>query len=118
MSKALSKVGATNPRIKSNVKRGDEVVVISGDQKGKVSKVLEVYQNGKILVEGVNVKTKHKKAQGPGAEGEIIKIETPIYSCKVMLWDESSKKATRVGKKILEDGRKVRIAKTSNEELG
>ena len=117
LSRALNKVGVSNPRVKSHVKAGDEVVVITGSDKGKISKVLKVFQNGKLLVEGVNMKTKHKKAYAPGQEGEITKIEFPIYSSNVMLWDESAKKATRVGKKVLENGTKVRVSKVSGEQL-
>ncbi len=117
LSRALNKVGATNPRIKCHVKTGDEVVVISGDDKGKIAKVLDVFQDGKILVEGVNVKTKHKRPMGPGSEGEVIKLETPIYASKVMVWDEKAKKATRVAKKYEADGSKVRVSKVSGDNL-
>jgi large subunit ribosomal protein L24 len=110
LSRALNKVGASNPRVKCHVK-------ISGSDKGKITKVLEVFQDGKILVEGVNVKVKHKKAAGPGSEGEIIKLETPIFASKVMIWDEKSKKATRVAKKIQADGAKVRVSKVSGDNL-
>ena len=117
LSRALNKVGASNPRVKCHVKTGDEVVVISGSDKGKITKVLEVFQDGKILAEGVNIKIKHKKAAGPGSEGEIIKLETPIFASKVMIWDEKSKKATRVAKKIQADGVKVRVSKVSGDNL-
>jgi large subunit ribosomal protein L24 len=117
LSRALNKVGASNPRVKCHVKTGDEVVVISGSDKGKITKVLEVFQDGKILVEGVNVKFKHKKAAGPGSECEIIKLETPIFASKVMVWDEKAKKATRVAKKIQADGAKVRVSKVSGDNL-
>lgn len=117
LSRALNKVGASNHRVKSHVKCGDEVVVITGADKGKISKVLEVYQNGKILVEGVNIKTKHKKANAPGQESEISKIELPIYASNVMIWDETAKKASRVAKKVLENGKKVRVSKVSGEQL-
>lgn len=117
LSRALNKVGATNPRVKCHVKTGDEVVVISGSDKGKISKVLDVFQDGKILVEGVNIQTKHKKAAGPGAEGEVITREAAIFASKVMLWDEKAKKATRVGKKLQADGSKIRVSKVSGESL-
>ena len=117
LSRALNKVGASNPRVKSHVKCGDEVIVISGSSKGKISKVLDVFLDGTIIVEGVNVKTKHKKAYDPGQEGEITKIEAPIYASNVMIWDETAKKASRVGKKTLENGSKFRISKVSGEQL-
>ena len=117
MSRALNKVGASNPRVKSHVKCGDEIVVITGKDKGKISKVLEVYQDGKILVEGVNLKVKHKKSRGEGDESGITELESPIYASNVMIWDETANKASRVGKKILDSGEKVRISKASGEQL-
>jgi large subunit ribosomal protein L24 len=118
-SQALIKKGKTNLRPKLHINRGDEVVVISGaDKSDKLRKVLEVFRDeGKIIVEGVNIVKKHRRGQGPGREGEIIEVEAPIFASKVMIWDESKKKASRVGKKFLDNGKKVRIAKTSGEQI-
>ena len=117
-SQALVKKGRRNLKVKLHVNKGDEVVVVSGEDKGKISKVLEVYpKNGKILVEGVNMVKRHTRAQGPGQEGEIVEKEAPIYAAKVMLWDDENKKASRVGSKLLDSGRKVRILKTSGEQI-
>ena len=112
------KKGRRNLRVKLHVNKGDLVVVISGDDKGKIAKVLEVYpKNGKILVEGINIIKKHTRAQGPGQEGEIVEKESVIYSSKVMLWDEENKKASRVGANVLESGKKIRVLKTSGEQI-
>lgn len=117
-SQALVKKGRRNLRVKLHVNKGDVVVVISGDDKGKIAKVLEVYpKNGKILVEGINIIKKHTRAQGPGQEGEIVEKESVIYSSKVMLWDEENKKASRVGANLLESGKKIRVLKTSGEQI-
>ena len=118
VSEALVKKGRRNIQAKMNVNRGDEIVVISGDDKGKIAKVLEVFRdNGKILVEGVNVIKKHRRAAGPGQEGEIIEMEAPIFASKVMLWDEANKKPSRVGHKVLDNGKKVRTLKSSGEQI-
>ncbi len=118
VSSALVKKGRRSLQAKLNVNRGDEVVVISGDDKGKIGKVLEVFRaDGKIIVEGVNMIKKHRRAMGPGQEGEIIEMEGPIFSSKVMLWDGANNKASRVGTKILDGGKKVRVFKTSGEQI-
>ena len=117
-SSALVKRGRNNLLPKMHVNKGDEIVVISGSQKGTIGKVLEVYKaKGKIIVEGVNIIKKHRKAQGPGQEGEIAEVEAPIFASKVMLWDSESKKASRVAKISLESGKKVRALKTSGEQI-
>lgn len=117
-SSSLVKKGSTNLKNNVHIKLGDEVVVISGDDKGKIGKVIRILKSeGKIIVEGVNIIKRHKRAMGPGREGEIIEMEAPIYSSKVMIWDEVSKKASRVAHKVLESGEKVRIAKVSGEQI-
>lgn len=117
-SKALIKQGSSNLVPKIHVNRGDNVVVISGKDKGKIGKVIKIIKGeGKIIVEGVNIIKKHQKSMGPGRPGEIIESEAPIFASKVLHWDESKKKATRISKKILDNGNKVRIAKVSGEQL-
>jgi large subunit ribosomal protein L24 len=117
-SLALVKKGRKNLLPKIHVNKGDEVVVISGDDKGKIGKVLEVYKSkAKIIVEGVNIIKKHRRAMGPGQEGEIAEVEAPIFASKVMLWDEENKKASRVSKITLDGGKKVRALKTSGEQI-
>ena len=68
-----------------NVKKGDTIVVLSGKDKGKQGKVLKSDpKGGKVIVEGINVAMKHRKPRKQGEEGGIVKMETPIYACKVM----------------------------------
>lgn len=118
VSEALVKKGRRNLQAKMHVNRGDEVVVISGDDKGKVGKVLEIFKDkGKIIVEGVNIIKRHRRANTPGQEGEIVELEAPIFASKVMLWDAEGNKASRVAHKILESGQKVRLYKTTGEQI-
>ncbi len=100
-----------------NIKRDDKVIVLSGKDKGKTGKVLVADPKAlKVIVEGVNVATKHQKAQKKGQDGGIIKIETPIYVSKVQLVCPKCGKGTRVGHKIA-DGKKVRVCKKCGAEI-
>ena len=100
-----------------NIKRDDKVIVLSGKDKGKEGKVLSVDPKaGKLIVEGVNVATKHAKPRKQGEQGGIIKIETPIYACKVMVVCPKCGKATRVAHK-LENGKNVRVCKKCGANL-
>lgn len=103
---------------KIHVKKGDSVVVISGKDKGKRSKVLVAMpKDGKVIVEGVNMCTKHKKPSQAVQQGGIIHQENAIYSSKVMLWCDKCQKGVRIGHKILEDKSKVRYCKSCGEIL-
>ena len=94
-----------------NIRRDDTVIVLSGKDKGKEGKVLSADpKNGKVIVEGVNVAQKHKKPRRQGEEGGIIKMETPIYACKVMVVCPKCGKPTRVAHKLV-DGKNVRVCK-------
>ena len=100
-----------------NIKKDDKVVVLSGKDKGKQGKILTADPKAeKVIVEGVNVATKHQKPRKQGEEGGIIKVETPIYASKVQLVCPKCGKATRVGHKIA-DGKKVRICKKCGAEI-
>ncbi|MGM9595265.1 MAG: 50S ribosomal protein L24 [Oscillospiraceae bacterium] len=100
-----------------NIKRDDKVIVLSGKDKGKSGKVIAADPKAdKVIVEGVNVATKHQKAQKKGQDGGIIKIETPIYVSKVQLVCPKCGKGTRVGHKIA-DGKKVRVCKKCGAEI-
>ena len=100
-----------------NVKKNDTVVVLSGKDKGKKGKVLSVEpETRKVIVEGVNVASRHQKPRKQGEEGGIIKKETPIYACKVMTVCPKCDKATRVAHKIV-DGKKVRVCKHCGAEI-
>lgn len=103
---------------KLHVKKGDQVVVISGKDKGKKARVLVALpKEGKIIVEGVNMSKKHKKPSGQMQQGGIINQESPINASKAMLWCDRCKKGVRIGKKILQDGTKVRYCKSCGEML-
>ena len=101
---------------KMHVKTGDKVVVLSGKDKGKEGKVLSVNPDKRtVIVEGVSVATKHKKPRRMGETGGIISQETPIYASKVMNICAKCKAATRIGRKVLEDGTHVRYCKKCGE---
>lgn len=103
---------------KVHVKKGDTVYIISGKDKGKKGKVLEVIpKEGKIIVEGVNIATKHVKPTRELQQGGIIHQEAPFYSSKAMVFCTKCNKPTRIGRKILEDGTKVRTCKKCGEVL-
>lgn len=94
-----------------HVKKGDEVMIISGKDKGKKGKVMEVSPSeGKVIVEGRNMVTKHVKPRAQGQVGGIVKAEGALYACKVMPVCPKCNKATRVGHKI-EGDKKVRVCK-------
>ena len=94
-----------------NIRKNDKVVVLSGRDKGKQGEVLRAMpKEGKVVVQGVSVATKHQKARKQGEESSIIKVETPIYACKCS-------KPTRVAHKVSADGKKVRVCKHCGAEL-
>lgn len=101
---------------KVHVKKGDTVVVLSGKDKGKKGKVLRVMPSkGMVLVEGVNMVTKHVKPRRADQQGGRIEQEAPIYSSKVMLVCERCRKPTRIAKVFIENGQKARKCKKCNE---
>jgi large subunit ribosomal protein L24 len=100
-----------------HVRRDDSVIVISGDDKGKRGKVLEVApKEGKIIVEGVNIVSKHVKPRRQGQQGGIIKSEGPMYACKVQLYCGKCSKGVRI-KHVVKGGAKVRACATCGDEL-
>ena len=100
-----------------NIRKDDKVIVLSGKDKGKTGKVLVADPKAfKVIVEGVNVATKHQKPKKQGQDGGIIKVETPIYVSKVQLVCPKCGKGTRVGHKIA-DGKKVRVCKKCGAEI-
>ena len=101
---------------KIHVRKDDVVQVISGSSKGTVGKVLQVFpKDSTIIVEGVNVKTKHVKPQADGESGQIITREFPIHSSKVLLYSEKEKVASRFAFTFTEEGKKVRLLKKTGE---
>ena len=100
-----------------NFKVGDEVVVITGSNKGKKGKIIKTLKDeNKVVVEGVHVVKKHEKATAQ-ATGGIIEVEAPIAASNVMIIDPKTKKGTRIGHTTDKNNKKIRIAKKSNEKL-
>ena len=100
-----------------NVKKGDTVIVLSGKDKGKQGKVLSVLpKESKVIVEKVNIVSRHTKPRKQGEEGGILKKEAPIYACKVQKVCPKCNKPTRIGHKV-EGGKKVRVCKKCGAEI-
>ena len=103
---------------KLHIKKNDTVVVLAGQDKGKTGKVLKVLvDENRALVEGVNMVSKSTKPSAKNPQGGIVKQEAPIHISNLSLVDPKSGKPTRVGIKVAEDGKKLRIAKKSGEEI-
>ena len=103
---------------KMSIKKDDTVVVLSGKDKGKKGKVLVVMpKERKVIVEKVNMVSRHTKPRREGEEGGIIKKESPIYACKVMRVCPNCNKPTRPASKIQADGKKVRVCKKCGAEI-
>jgi large subunit ribosomal protein L24 len=98
------------------IKRGDDVIVRTGKDKGKSGRVTQVLKDNKILVEGINqVKKNQKPNPNAGITGGIINKDMPINASNVGLYNPTTKKADRVGFRVLENGKKVRYFKSTNE---
>ncbi len=96
----------------ARIRKGDTVVVITGADRGKRGEVLTVLpKDGRVVVKGVNIAKKHTKPQGMGRPGGIVEQEATIHLSNIMLVDPKTDKPTRVGFRVLDDGRKVRIAR-------
>ena len=97
---------------KVHVKTGDTVVVLSGKERGKKGKVMAVSpKEGKVIVEKINMVSKHMKPRRMGETGGIVKAEGAMYACKVMLVCPKCGKPTRIAHKVLNDGSKERVCK-------
>lgn len=100
------------------LRKGDEVLVISGKDKGRQGVILSVFDDDRVLVEGINLVKKHQKANPQvGQGGGIVEKEMPLHASKVMLFNPHTKKGDRVGFKTLKDDRKVRYFKSNGEVL-
>lgn len=116
MPSKLMSAKNNNTRYKMHVKKGDTVQIITGRDKGKVGEILRTLPKlSKVVVKGVNVRTKHVKPQQEGESGQIITFEAPIHSSNVMLYSTKQKIASRVCYTFTEDGRKVRMLKKTGE---
>jgi len=104
--------------LKLKIKKGDTVMVITGNYKGKTGRVLEVNKDkGKAFVEGVNIISKHTKPNQKNPDGGIIKKEAPIQISNLMLVDPKTNKPTRVGRKLNDNNKLVRFSKNSGEVI-
>ncbi|BAF58512.1 MAG: 50S ribosomal protein L24 [Pelotomaculum sp.] len=105
-------------RTKVHVRKGDTVLVITGKNAGKKGKVISVIPaKSRVVVEGVNVVKRHTKPTRKMPQGGIVEKEAPIHSSNVMLFCGKCNSPTRVGKKFLEDGEKVRVCKRCGETI-
>ena len=112
----MAKTKKAPTRYKMHVKKGDTIQVISGRDKGKIGEITRVIpKTSQVVVEGVNVRTKHVKPQQEGESGQIVTFEAPIHSSNVMLYSTKENTASRVGYTFTEDGRKVRMLKKTGE---
>lgn len=99
------------------IKKNDDVIIIAGKDKGSRGSVLRVLED-KLLVGGVNKVKKHQKPNPvKGVSGGIVEMEMPIHVSNVAIYNAATKKADRIGTKFLEDGRKVRVFKSSGEVI-
>ncbi len=103
---------------KLHIKKGDNVVVIAGDNKGKKGRVLEIItKSDRALVEGVNMMKKHTKPNAKTPQGGIVEKEAPVHISNLMLVDAKTGKPTRVERKLNSEGKLVRFSKKSGEEI-
>ena len=101
-----------------SIRKDDTVVVLSGKDKGKQGKVLEVMpRDKKVIVEKVNIVSRHTKPRQQGDQGGIIKKEAPLYACKVMRVCPKCGKPTRPAHRVGKDGKKVRVCKKCGAEI-
>ena len=102
----------------NKIRSGDEVIAIAGRDKGKRGKVMQRVDDSKLLVEGINLVKKHAKPNPmKGVTGGIVEKAMPIQQSNVAIFNKATGKADRVGIKLLADGKKVRVFKSSGEEI-
>ncbi len=103
---------------KLHIKKGDTVIVITGNNKGRKGRVLEVIrEKNRAIVEGVNMIKKHTKPNAKSPQGGIIEQEAPVHISNLMLFDAKSGSRTRVGRRLNDKGKLVRFSKKSGEEI-
>jgi len=101
------------------IKKGDSVVVIAGRDKGKRGDVTRIVDAEHVIVSGINQVKKHQRPNPmKGEQGGIVSMDAPIHVSNIALWNPVTKKADRVGFRVMEDGRKVRFFKSNGELLG
>ena len=100
------------------IRKGDQVVVLTGRDKGRKGAIVQVLADGRVVVESVNRVKRHTKPNPQGGkQGGIIEKEMPLAASKVAIWNPGAKKADRIGIKTLTDGKKVRFFKSNGEML-
>jgi large subunit ribosomal protein L24 len=103
---------------KIHIKKGDSVMVITGESKGQKGRILEIDRaKNRALVESLNMVSKHTKPNAKAPQGGIVKKEAPIHLSNLMLVDPASGKPTRIGRKLSENNKLVRYSKKSGEEI-
>jgi len=109
---------APRTRVRMHITKGDLVVVISGEEKGKRGKVLRALpQKGRVVVEGVNIVKRHRRARQQGEESQIVEFAAPIAASKVMLIDPKDNHPTRVRRRVDQDGTVERVSVRSGETI-
>jgi large subunit ribosomal protein L24 len=111
--------GAVKVRKKCpKIKKQDKIIVIAGKEKGKIGTVLKVdYEKMRLIAEKINMVKKHARPSAQNAQGGIIEKEAPVHFSNVMIVCNKCAEPTRIGKRILEDGSRVRICKKCNESM-
>jgi large subunit ribosomal protein L24 len=100
------------------IRKGDQVILLSGRDKGRRGAVIQVLADGRVVVEGVNMAKKHTKPNPQGGKpGGIVDKEVPLAVSKVAIWNPGAKKGDRIGVKTLTDGKRVRFFKSNGEML-
>lgn len=107
-----------SPVYKIRLQKGDNVVVLSGKEKGKTGKIVATHpRDNKVTVEGINIVKKHVKPNKQYPQGGIVDITKPIWVSKVAIVEPTSKKASRIGMTVDKDGKKTRVFKKSGKEI-
>lgn len=100
----------------NKIRKGDTVVITTGRDKGRTGTVVNILAGDRVLVENVNMVKKHQRPNpARGVQGAIVQKEAPLHVSNVALWNPATRKADRVGRKSLDDGRKVRYFKSNGE---
>lgn len=104
---------------KLHVKKGDMVATIAGKDKGKTGRVLRVFpQKGRVIVEGINFVKKHARPRPPEQQGGILQQEAPLHLSNVMIYCSRCSRVSRLGRRKLEDGAKIRFCRRCGEQIG
>ena len=118
MARSLGQKQSGRVLKKSRIKKGDMVIVIAGREKGKTGKVLSVLPSvGKVTVEKLNIVKRHTKPTQKHKQGGILEREAPFSVSNVMIYSQGIQKASRVGIRLLDDGRRVRVLRKNPEEI-